>query len=320
MPSKKHHYLPQFYVKGFTNNQAHVFVLNKSTGKINKQGKNGTFHKYKFYTVDFNKHKQRSPESAERMRKQFGLEKVDTSGYIEYPDMIEDLLGDSETASAPIIRKLIERKNITERERFELSTFIALMYTRNPLFHKFVSEIEEQRVNQGIKKMFENEENIKDMYNKILEEDYENEIDVQKILDCVNEDRYKVKVPKELTVQMMLLGVTTIDKILYNKTWLILEAPLLTSFITSDQPVFMNHPIALEQGPFSVGVETQGVEVIFPISKELILIMRKTPIKDDILYKKINRLEVRNLNKLIFSHSQRYIIARDSDLIKNLMK
>ena len=85
---KKHHYIPQFYIKGFNDKKDNVFVLDKSTKKINKQSKNGTFHKYKFYTVDFNKHKQRSYESAKEIRKQLGLEKADTTNVIEYPDMI----------------------------------------------------------------------------------------------------------------------------------------------------------------------------------------------------------------------------------------
>lgn len=317
---KHHHYIPQFYVDGFTNDKGEVFVLEHSTGNINKQSKYGTFHKYKFYTIDFSKHEKRDPESAKMMKRALGIENIDTSHVKEYPDMIEDLLSDSETISAPIIKKLIEGEQISSTEKIELSTFIALMYTRTPSFRNFASEVEKQMMNQSIKKLFSEKEKVKDLYNKMLAEGYKNKIDVQELFKLVEEDRYKIEVPKELTIQAMLIGTSVIDKILYNKTWLIMEAPSMSSFITNDQPVFMNHPIVYEHGPFSVGVETPNVEVIFPLSKELLLVMKDTLRGNVIMRKKIDRTKVRDLNKLIFARSGDYIIARDSALIKKLMK
>jgi len=317
---KHHHYIPQFYIDGFTNDKGEVFVLEHSTGKINKQSKYGTFHKYKFYTVDLSKHKERDPESAQKMKKALGIENIDTSNVKKYPDMIEDLLGDSETISAPIIKKLIEGKQISSTEKIELSTFIALMYTRTPSFHNFASEMEKQMMNKSIKKLFSEKEKVKDLYNKMLAEGYEDKIDVQELFKLVEEDRYKIEIPKELTIQTMLIGTSVIDRILYNKTWLIMETPITTSFITSDQPVFMNHPLVDKYGPFSVGVGTPNVEVIFPLSKEILLIMKDTPRGNMIMCKKIDRARVRELNKLIFVRSGDYIIARDSALIEKLKK
>lgn len=312
---KHHHYIPQFYIDGFTNELGEVFVLEHETGKINKQSKYGTFHKYKFYSVDFSKHEKRDPESAEEMKKILGIEYVDTSNVKEHPDMIEDLLGDSETISAPIIKKLIRREQISSSEKLELSTFIALMYTRTPSFRNFATEIEKQMMNQSIKELFSEEEKVKDIYNKMLAEGYDKKIDVQELFKLVEEDRYKIEIPKELTIQTMLIGTSVIDRILYSKTWFIEEASSFTSFITSDQPVFMNHPLVDKNGPFSVGVGTPGVEVIFPLSKELILIMKDTPSGNRIMYRKVDRVRVRDLNKLIFVRSGNYIIARDLALI-----
>ncbi len=97
---RKHHYLPQFYIGSFANKQGEVFVFEHKTGNINKQSKNGTFHLPYFYTMDLSKHKKRDPEEVLKIRKSLGLENVDTSKVKEYPDMVEDLLGDSENSGA----------------------------------------------------------------------------------------------------------------------------------------------------------------------------------------------------------------------------
>ena len=99
-PSRKHHYLPQFYVGSFTNDQGEVFVLDQTTEKIHKQGKNGTFHIPYFYTMDLSKHEKRDPEEAERIKKSLGIEKADTSKVKDHPDMVENLLGESESIAA----------------------------------------------------------------------------------------------------------------------------------------------------------------------------------------------------------------------------
>ncbi len=317
---KKHHYIPQFYIEGFTNNKGEVFVLEHATGKINKQSKYGTFHKYKFYSVDFTKHPKRDPESAQKIKKSLGIDHIDISNVKEYPDMIEDLLSDVENISAPIIKKLIKGEQISTREKMNLSTFIALMYTRTPAFHSFVSELEKQVMEKDIKKIFSQKEKVKDTYNKMLEEGYEDKIDLKELFKFVEDKKYKIGIPKELTIQYMLIGTSVIDRLLYKKTWFIMEAPTSTSFITSDNPVFMNHPIVYEKGAFSVGVETPNVEVFFPLSKELLLVMKDTKDGITIKYKKFDRARVRNLNKLTFFHSGEYVVGRDLELVERLNK
>lgn len=318
--SKKHHYLPQFYIAGFTNEDGDVFVLEHETGKINKQSKNGTFHKYKYYTVDFTKHEKRDPEVAQRMRKALGIENVDTSKVKEYPDMIEDLLGESETLAAPIIKKLITREQIYDTEKIELSTFIAFMYTRNPAFHNFATKMEERMMEESIQKVFSKKDTLRESYNEMLKEGKDIKVSLEDVLKFVEEKKYKIEIPKELNIQTMLIGTSTIDRILYNKTWLILEAPKDTSFITNNNPVFIDHPIVDEKGPFAVGFETPGAQVFFPLSKECLLVMMNTSRGRTIGYKKVDKVRVRELNARIFERSDSHVIARDFALIKRLKK
>ena len=163
---KRHHYIPRLYLGGFTNDNGELFVLNKEKSIVEKQGRNGTFHKKYFYTVDFSKYKKRGLEETERIKKLFGLESVDTSEVREYPDMIEDLLGESESISIFIINKLISDVKITSLEKVEFSSFIALMYTRNPLFHEFIENREIEEMEQTINKIFISKESLKEACDK----------------------------------------------------------------------------------------------------------------------------------------------------------
>jgi hypothetical protein len=164
---RKHHYLPQFYIGGFTNENNEVFVLNRKDKKIHKQGKNGTFHIPYFYTVDFSKYKKRSEYETQKLRRLYGIENVDTSNVKEYPDMIEDLLSESENEAAPIIRKLLSKQNISTDDRMELCTFMAFMYVRTPQFRDWITETERRIFDMHLKQVFSSPEKVKELYQKI---------------------------------------------------------------------------------------------------------------------------------------------------------
>ncbi|MGA7194246.1 MAG: DUF4238 domain-containing protein [Anaerolineales bacterium] len=51
--SKKHHYLPSYYLHGFTNDEGGFWVYNKSTGKIFPSGPDDTFFENNLNTVTF---------------------------------------------------------------------------------------------------------------------------------------------------------------------------------------------------------------------------------------------------------------------------
>lgn len=319
--SKKHHYLPQFYVAGFTNKEGNVFVLEHETGVVNKQSKNGTFHKRKFYTVDFSKYPKRNPESAQRIKESLGIENVDTSNVKEYPDMIEDLLGESETISAPIIKKLIAKEKLTSTERIELSTFIAFMYTRNPTFHEFVTGVEKKMTEKEVQHIFSSKEKIKELYKKMHEEDgYDKKINIDELFKFVQEKRYGINIPKESNIEVMLMGATIIDRILYNKTWFVVEAPTKTSFVSNDNPVFLDHPRLYEKSAYGVGFETPGVKVVFPLSKECLLIMKNTSEGAITIHDKVDKKKTKELNKMIFARSGDYVFGRDEALVLSLKK
>jgi len=152
------------------------------------------------------------------------------------------------------------------------------------------------------------------------EDGYDKKFDINELFKFVKEKGYGINIPKESNIEVMLMGATVIDRILYNKTWFIVEAPAETSFISNDNPVFMDHPDFYEKGAYWVGFGTPGVKVVFPLSKECLLIMKDTSEGGIIFYDKVDRKKVRELNKMIFVRSGDYVFGRDEALVLSLKK
>ena len=316
---KNHHYLPQFYVKGFTNINGKVSVYHRKDDKIKSQGKKGTFHIPYFYSVDFSKYKKNIPELAQKIKKAYGVDKIDSSEVKEHPDIVEDLLSESENYAAVIIQKLIAGKNISDEDRIELSTFIAFMYTRTPAFRLMITGLEKKETDDKINQIFSSNDSSKEIYQKMRNNGYKEDVDLDEIAEVVKEKRYNIKIPKEMNIKTILFSTMIIDKILYNKTWLILRTSK-SSFITSDIPVFLSHPNIYQPSAYGVGFETSGVKVIFPLSKELLLIMQNTQHGKQTSEINIDKMKTRKINQLTAGRSGDYIIARDFALIEKVIK
>jgi hypothetical protein len=314
---RRHHYLPRFYVGGFANEQGRVFVFEHETKKLSEQSKEGTFHSPYFYSVDFSKYDKRDSESAAKIKKSLGLPDQ-TEEVEDHPDMIEDLLGHSENLAARIIPKLISGEHISDSEKIELSTFIALMYTRTPTFRNFTNELHKTFTEKHMEELFSSPEEMQKAHDLMVKEGYDKELDLAAIMSFFKEKKYGIEIPRELSIQNMLMVVPVIDMLLYRKTWFVIKACDEASFIASDTPVFMHHPALLKgQNP---GFATPGVEVYFPLSQKAMLLMKDTPRGRMIASSRADRVRIRKMNKLIITNSGKYILSCSETLLRRLTK
>lgn len=314
---RKHHWLPQFYIKGFLNKDKEVYVFDKKDNSIHSQGKNGTFHSPYFYTVDFDKYEKRSEKETKRIKKSMNIKDMDMLTIDEYPDVVEDVFSESENNAAKIIPKLINCEKINDWERIELATFIAFMYTRTPTFRKKAENMEKKRTDDKIKKIFSSEKSLKDAYDQMRKDNDNKDINLEELYAIVDEDRYKISIPRELSIQNMLYASSIIDKILYEKTWYVMKAHPKSSFITSDVPVLLTHS---NQTLKKLRFDTPGTKIIFPLSSKALLIMKNTQYGPIVFNNKLNRIQVRKFNKAITTNSNNYIIAKDKSLLSRMVK
>lgn len=109
--SKRHHYLPQFYIKGFVGKDGKISVFNKEKGKIDKIRKSP---KQVFYEYN---------------RNTFEIDGKKT-------DFIEKLHTFGENQFAPTYKRIIEdlgNINLTGYDIFQIMLFISTIYRRIPV-------------------------------------------------------------------------------------------------------------------------------------------------------------------------------------------
>lgn len=101
---KRHHYIPQFYLKGFSSDGEHLFVLDKQALENEK------FRYQTINSIAFQKHlytyqtKSRGKET------------------------LEDLFSQIEGRAAAVIRKVELKQDLTDQERNDFSLFLSFIF------------------------------------------------------------------------------------------------------------------------------------------------------------------------------------------------
>jgi len=290
------HYVPQFLLRNFKSNHS----LKKSEAK--------------FYVYDkLNEKDFYAPISKTGGERYFYELKTENEEF-----SIEEKLGVFESATAPIIKKIIDNKSLkslTRREKSILSKFIALQYLRGPAIRNRLNALAELL---EIKFNFFEETG----FTKPTE-------DENKRNHC----------------ELVLEGVHKLSPYLYNKDWVLCESKS-SSLIIGDNPVVMNNTFSN-----GTGLKNECVEIYLPISpKYSLLILCGTVrriINESLSHKITNPLakqhiknlkeysqtfknkgtiymnaeNVKFLNSLQITHSERFIYSQESnfDLAKSMI-
>jgi hypothetical protein len=282
-PPKKHHVVPQYYLKGFTDpaDPELVYVFRRGERPFRTGVKGVAFiNDFYTYTDDAgNKH------SIER-----------------------DLADKIEGPTNEVLAKLRALQPITLLEKAVLARYISVMLTRVPR-HR-------QRAEAWLPEVVED---FRPQLSVILDELMANAppaIESREELLARGQaylDQYKATPPDHLSVGLVS------DKyahVFANMKWVFFTAPMSShrGFLTSDNPVFFFEDVGLvgKDGP------SEMVEVIFPISTQLALwaTWRGIPGMDDMVYvpapepviEKINHRTVfASLREVYYSSNPRWV-------------
>ncbi len=110
-------------------------------------------------------------------------------------------------------------------------------------------------------------------------------------------DGYKPLLPdgaKEDTVRGLPFAILKLSPLFRDKTWILLKTVEKDPFYIADNPIAMQNSLGSGHGPFgSIGLGVTGIEIYFPLSKLLTLLMlcSTTAEKSQKTYAEIKRLE-----------------------------
>jgi hypothetical protein len=244
--TRRHHYLPQAYLAGFTDTgtkDGWFYVLDADSGTCFR-----TSPKNVAVELDFNR--------------------VAIEG--KPPDVIENVLSNFENSAAQAIREVNNTKNFPNDDNFNwIINLLCLIAVRNPQRRKSFNRSLERMV-CVIDDLLTSDEKIWAHHLKSAQEaGYigETNISFEEYKRFNEQGEYKIEFTPESNLWIELGTFKKVLQILAQRTWSILVAPSSgLEFICSDHPVTLNWKDLDKRGPIGYGLK--NTEVFFPLGPQ----------------------------------------------------
>lgn len=297
--SKKHpdhHYIPQGYLKGFLNNDE-LFVVNRKYGTIRPTSTAGVAYKPGFYIVDT----------------------IDEKNSSE----VEENFSKIETVCIPIIKKMAAEEYLTNSNLADLAIYIALQYGRTPFYRARMDHVGTIVMTNLMKEQLAKAYNDPEKYSKLMSrlQASNSKIEIpsrEKIKEWILKPGplANIKLDNGTYVKQFLENANTVADELLKKKWIVLRAPRNATFITSDNPIGLYLHRSLDSGE-ALAILLKDVQRYFPINAKTCLVI----VDDDHFGLKksgLSKDQVKDINRLIYSQAQQYVISGSKPLLLSL--
>jgi hypothetical protein len=291
---KRQHYLPQFYLEGFTDHEDHLlWVFDRELKQFRCQQPKDTAVQGYYYTFTDGNGKRRND--------------------------IEEFFSLIESQTKPILDRISQGKVITDDEKQAFSIFIAFQKTRVPDFEKGMNEVGEKIFKRISELMFSSERGAAEMIKKVrIDAGKDLEINPREFADFVKRGDYTINFEREHSIRLMMSLTMKLAIHFAEMDWAFFRAPERSSFLTSDNPFALIPPEGFDpKGFFGVGILTPGTTKIMPISSEYCLAMGDHGDKIQII--EIDHAMVRRLNSYSAINSDRFIIGKANRLLEKIV-
>jgi len=285
---KRHHYLPQFYLKNFCND-GFLWVYDRKNNKYRKQTPINTAVKKKYYTIS-------GPDGTPQ-------------------NEIEAVLANIEGETKHIIEKIIEKKSIDLEEKCILAIFIAFLYVRVPEFEMEINELTEKFFKRYNKLAIPNEKQAEIMIKQFAETKDQENLSPKKMLDFVKNENYSINFSRQHSLSLMYALAREFPLIFIQMDWQFWYSSKNSSFVTSDNPFVVSRPQNYN-GPYGIG--TRGARKIISLSPKVCLVMCDKG--DSLINRQLSSKNVRDVNGLIALECDRFLISKDKSLLERLVK
>jgi hypothetical protein len=291
MTARRHHYIPQCYLKGFAaprkkgKAQLHVFDRERLVSFVAPTDKIAVER-------DFNR--------------------VEAEGV--KPDALENRLSAFETKLAPALA----RTNVSggfqnEGDRALILNLIGLLALRNPQWRERMRQFHEE-VSRGImdialssKEIWESEDKKAREAGHVTGEP----ISYEEMKAFHDGGEYAVEVSTHHHIHMEFAGLEAVLPCLFNRRWMFLRAPKNSGgFVTCDHPVNLMWSDSVDRrGPFnSPGFGLRNTLVLFPLSARL-AIAGAFELNNDAM--EVAEENIAELNGAMIVSAVRHVYARD---------
>ena len=294
--SRRHHYLPQMYLRGFADEADLLWVFDRQNDTYLHQGVLNTAVKKDFYTI------------------------IGPDG--QKSDAVEQMLANSVEGPMKRIIERLDKKNVKweGEDRAILALFVGLLRTRNLAFDKDQNESTEQFHRWWAKATHSSVEATEESLRKYESETGEDMSDVsaQELFEMIRGDQYELDNPRQNNIKMMLSLALEIAQAVFRLKWDILAAPKGMSFLTCDNPFTVVPPPFFDDSIQGYGILTPGASTVVPLSSRTAICFygEGDRTRGAVVYKQF----LRNANVVVAANSERFVIARDEPLLRSVVR
>jgi len=294
LTSRNHHYIPQFYLRGFTpamKKKSPITVFDFDQKKMFRTNTLNVCGNRDFNRIDFE-----------------GTN----------PNAIEEIYSGFESKAANSIRELEKGAPFCGENRDIIFNLIALLAVRSPQLREKLREAHEVSLKALIDLILSNEKNWESTKSKMIENG--RSIDVgttyAEVKCCQEKNEYKIILDNNYNIKSELESMDAVLQSLPKRNWVLIKSQKVDEhFITSDNPVVLdNFKIPKEKNFYEnlVGFELSNTNVMFPLTKNLLLLgsyyLKEGTIQAD-------RASMASLNRIVFNHAYKQLYAPASTFL-----
>lgn len=241
---KLHHYVPQFYLEGFSNARWQVAVHDLDKSQFRYQSVRKTARVRDYYTI-----------TDEKGTKDRGLEK---------------LLSILEGHTKPIIKKVEESDQLTDEERFTLAMFASFQLGRVPKFEQWTNGFAKDVIQRLAQLTFSDKERTKKALASVGKPC--TDAKAEEMMEFMKSGEYTLEIAREHSLTQMLNAATKLPPLFVQMNWLFARRTARPYFVTSDNPFYIV-PSPTAPPLIASGMLTPGTMKVIPLSKRVALMM-----------------------------------------------
>lgn len=290
---KRQHFLPRFYLEGFTKNEK-LAVYDRESNELRVQQPLNTGVIGHFYTLE------------------------DNDGYKRFE--LEAMLSDFENKASPVIRKLAAKEQIRADERADLAIFVALAGFRTPDIIDSLKLFNSGLVGDLAKRMFSDVEQVKEqMRGKPGSPTAEEELaqEAKEMVEYIQSGGYEIQANRRWAIVMAMRMAFNVAPLLVGRNWLVIHSVSdKNSFVTTDAPVVLTTVAPRAPSIWGVGYGNVDAMVIFSLTQSCALVLSGEA--GDLQHQTVGTEQIRHCNLAIADRCQRFVIGREEVLVRSL--
>jgi len=291
---KQHHYLPQCYLEGFS--------------------KNGGFW---VYDIELGTFRNGCPFDTAKQKHYNALADREGNRNLSIESALSKIEGE---ATAVIRGKIRNRQIIDANDKCALALFVATQHYRTPQFEAEVAKMAGFYLDRFNKSAWGDLEAAQASLDALeVKTGKKPELTAAGMVEFYKSGDFKLKVHRNLSLQMMMEQSALMTEDIALLEWAILCAPEGETFITTDNP-FLITPPARWDNRFGSGrgIRIPGSRKWFPLTATRCLVMFDPG--DVFTYRDVSAESMREINLEQAWQAYRYVVARDEPLLRSIVE